>query len=149
MLLKLLPDQSTKYWDSIKSALLASPPPASEWTSESLNNVLAKLIDGTMQCWISYKRSERGSIVEGIVLTTPIVDLCSNTRNLLIYCIHTYDSAEMRTWTEGAEALLKYARSLGCSYIIGYSMSEDWKALAERFGGKTSYMMFKSCREES
>jgi len=145
MLLRLLPDQAARYWDSVKAALLAAPPPASRMTEEGLNEILAYLLVGNMQCWVAYRKSETGPVVEGIALTTVIMDLCSKTKNLLLYCVYAYPKTEMRAWAEGRDALRKYAISLGCANIIGYSKEERWRGVTERLGGEIAYMIIIPC----
>ena len=140
MLLKLEPDHVAEHWDEIKPAIESSLPPAA---SPNMNEVLASILVGRLKCWASYEKTENGSVIEGIMTTAVIEDFISGTLSLLIYSFYSYRKLRARAWLEGHEALSKYARSLGCEWIIGYSDVNYLADMAKKLGGDASFRMLR------
>ena len=143
MLSKLTFEQISKYWEVIEYAIENSLPPITETADnpEKMQNILASLMNGSMQCWASYKRLEGGNKMEGILVTTTTLDYCSGTKSLLLYSVYAYEKLEKSSWLEGFEAIGKYARSIGCHTITAVSNSEDVIRAAKMVGGDASYTL--------
>lgn len=118
MLLLLLPEQISQYWDDIKEGLNKALPPG---PLDREAKLLAGMQVGKVQCWISYQITGKEPIVDGAVITALIDDQVHGLRNLLIYAVWGLGEVREATWTEGIEALKKFAKSKGCSRMVAYS----------------------------
>ena len=118
MLLLLLPEQIPQYWDDIKEGLSRALPPG---PIDRKAKLLAGLQVGKIQCWISYQKTEKETLVDGVVITALVDDQVHGLRNLLIYALWNIDEVHSSTWIEGFEALRKFAISKGCSRIVAYT----------------------------
>ena len=139
MLTKLLPDQIAKFWDIIKYAVENSMPPTANWTPNMSSKVLTSLLCGKSQCWISYIMKEDQRILEGVVVTEILHDHVSDTKNLLIYCIHGYSESQKSSWLDGLKTLVKFAASRRCKNIVGYTDVPSIINIVKRFGGETEF----------
>ncbi len=135
MLIKLLPNQVADHWEPIKSAIKASLPPVSQGAEDHMENVLNLLLIGDMHCWISYTSEGR---VDNIATTQVIHDSVTGNKNLLIYSVFGFD-VDQRSWAEGIQALIKYARSEGCDNIVGYTNVSSIVKFIQRIGGSAEY----------
>uniref|UniRef100_A0A6M3JA18 N-acetyltransferase domain-containing protein n=1 Tax=viral metagenome TaxID=1070528 RepID=A0A6M3JA18_9ZZZZ len=135
MLLLLLPEQVSEHWDKIKLAVEKSLPPLVGEGPEKMNNILMSLLDGYLQCWLSFRDDGREGV--GFVITSILSDRCSDTNSLLLYCIYGFKKTKGSDWIEGYEALRKFAKSRGCYRIVAYTKEENLIRIAERFGGDT------------
>jgi len=140
MLVKLLPDQIAKNWETISYAIEQALPPVAGESDEKMNNVLMALLDGRMDCWVSYKNGDDGMTMDAVVSTTMLDDGITGARNFLLYSIFTFDWADDNTWKEGFEALAKYAKSKGCSKIVGYTSFDSMIDRAKEMGAEAEFM---------
>ncbi len=132
-----MPDQISENWETIKYALGESLPPISLKSPETMNNILIKLMSGDMICWISYDKDDNS--INGLVITTIVIDDCSEIKNLLIYAIYAYNQTKGIDWMDGYESLRKYAKSRDCNSIIGYTKNEKIIKIAEKFNFDSTY----------
>lgn len=139
MLTKLLPDQIAKFWHIIKYAVEESLPPTVGEHPDKLNRILAACLDGDLEVWASYQRNVEETLFEGIVVTMMTVDRASNTKNLLIYCLYGYVDVSPSSWIDGFQALTKYARSKGCSRVVGYTSVPFIIDKVKELGGEAEY----------
>lgn len=139
MLTRLLPEQISSFWDIIKYAIEESLPPVVGEHPDKINRILSSLLSGKSQCWASYVRNGESSKFEGIVITKILYDDVSDTRNFLIYCLYGYNPVNRTSWLNGLKSLAKYAKSKGCSQIVGYSEIDFIIKLADRLGGNTDF----------
>ena len=139
MLTKLLPDQISTFWDIIRYAIEESLPPIAGEGPDRMNRILASLLNGKAECWISSAINKSKRIFEGVVITKLQYDDISNTKNLLIYCLYGYEGVDPESWKSGFKSLVKYASSKGCNRIIGYTENPFIIKLVNRLGGETRY----------
>lgn len=139
MIVKLLPDQISKFWDIIRYAVEQSLPPIVGEHPNKMQNILASALDGSIDVWASYTKDGEGNRFEGIVLTEILFDRPSRTKNLLIYCMYGYEEVDKQSWIKGISALTKYAASKGCNQIVGYTNIPYIVELVNRLGGETKY----------
>jgi len=140
MLVKLLPDQISKFWDVIRYAIEESLPPVAGEGPDKMNKILMSLLSGKSQCWASYVREEEQPRFEGLVVTKILYDDVSDTKNLLIYCLYGYDRVNRTTWKNGLKTLVKYAIGKNCHRIIGYTDVPFILETVKRLGGDTRYI---------
>jgi hypothetical protein len=139
MLTKLLPDQISKFWPIIKYAVEESLPPTVGEHSDKMNRVLSAMLCGKLEVWALYKKKEDVVKFEAILVTQFLYDEASNTKNLLLYCLYGYSVISQDSWSEGFEALYKYAKAEGCGEIVAYSANDNVIDEAKSFGADTSF----------
>jgi hypothetical protein len=139
MLIKLLPDQISKFWDIIKYAVDQSVPPIAGEHPNRLNNILMSALDGSIDVWASVDKSRGGNRFEGVVLTEILFDRPSKTKNLLIYCLYGYDDVDKHSWMTGLKTIVKYAASKGCNQIVAYTEVPYIIELVKNLGGDTKF----------
>ena len=137
MLTKLLPDQIASFWNVIKYAIEDSIPPTATWTPNMTNKILSSLLCGKSHCWISYVKGEQRKL-EGVVVTQVLYDDISDTRNLLIYCLCSYDGFRESSWSNGLKALVKFAASRNCKNIVAYTDVPNIIKMVKKLGGETN-----------
>lgn len=137
MLLLLMPEQISPYWEDIKEGIEKTLPPG---VPDRSQRILTGLLSGSVQAWISYHREDDKTIVDGAVLTRIIEDDIDGTRDLLIYCLWATDKTHESTWTEGLKALLDFGRGKGCNRAIAYSDVPVIIGLTKLMNGEALYM---------
>ena len=138
MLLKMLPDQVSNYWPHIRESIEQALPPVVNESPNKMGNILEQLLTGEMQCWVAFRREDANEVV-GFLVTTVTSDACSKTKNLLIYSLCGLKLSRGSDWTEGLEALKKFAKLMQCSRIVAYSDNPLVLKVVEKLGGDTKY----------
>ena len=139
MLIRLLPDQISQFWNVIKYAIEQSLPPIAYEHPDKLNRILSAAISGKVEVWVSYTKTQEVNKLEGVVVTKILYDDASGTKNLLIYCLYGYEKVNSDSWLIGLTALVKYAKSRGCSQIISYSDIPHIIDIVKYLGGEARY----------
>lgn len=143
MITLLLPEDVSRHWDIIKFAIEESLPPTVSDHPDKMNNILAGLLSGKAQCWISHSMNGQIRVFDGVVVTKILYDDVSNTKSLLIYCLYGYNKVPKESWLQGLQALAKWAISKGCSSIVGYSDNPAIFRVVERFKGEAKYTFIR------
>ena len=136
MLLLLMPEQVTNYWDEIKVGMNKALPPGASDRDQTL---LAKMLGGIVQVWVSYYKENDVAVVDGVCLTSVVEDRIHDIRSLLVYALWAIDETHSDTWQEGMEALKKYAKGRRCSRVIGYTDEETVLGLVKTLGFEAKY----------
>lgn len=139
MLTRLLPEQISNFWDIIKYAVEQSLPPLVSDHPDKMNRILSAALCGKVEVWASYNKSPEGNKFEGIVLTNMLYDDVSNTKNLLIYCLYGYNEVDNKSWLDALKAIVKYAKSRGCSQIVAYTDKPYIVNIANQLGSESIY----------
>lgn len=134
----MLPDQIAKFWPLIGAGITRSLPPMAGESPDKINRILENMLTGEMQCWAAFRKEDTVEVI-GFVTTGVTFDYCSRTRNLLLYTIYGLKKTRASDWIEGAEALFKFAKVMKCDRIVGYTMFDNLKELAKKFGADTRY----------
>ena len=138
MLVRLIPEQISQFWNVIKYALENSPPLTTEVNYDSwINEILTSAMNGSIEVWASYKKGESVKF-EGVVLTSFEIDKFIKKRSLLIYYVFAFRETGKEAWIEGLKTLSKYAKSRNCSRIVAYSNVPEIISTCEKLGGDTS-----------
>jgi len=140
MLTKLLPDQISDYWDIIRYAVEQSLPPVVGEGPDKMNKILSSLLMGKSHCWASYTINGNKRRFEGIVITKISYDDISDTKNLLIYCLYSYEGISEESWVSGFKSLVKFAESRNCDRIIGYTKEPLIVKKVNQLGGDADYI---------
>lgn len=130
MLLKVLPEQVSKDWDTIWPAIQASMP--YEIPPEGVTKALESFMSDAMQCWFLVKEGD----IYAIGTTTIFLDPCGR-RSLFIYTILGYKPLQMEDWSDAFESLKKWAKSKGCVEILTHTPMSNTAAirLVQSMGG--------------
>lgn len=139
MLTKLLPEQVSRFWDTIRYAVEQSLPPIAGEHPDKMSRVLAAALADKAHVWASYQRGEDALKFEGLAITRILYDDVSDTKNLLIYCMYGYGKVDSKSWKEGFKTLAKYAKGKNCLQIIAYTNLPGVIKLATRLGADTKY----------
>ncbi len=135
MLLRLLPEQISFRWNTIKQAIVEALPPYADTSHEAMNNVLMSLLNGSLQCWISVTDGK----TEAIATTYIEEDLHTKTKSLFIYSVYATRQTTGRSWVEAFEAIRKYAIGEGCKAIIAITKEPKIIKIVEKFGGDVGW----------
>lgn len=133
MLVKLLPDNVARNWDTIKFAISESLPPVAGEGLTKMNNILEALLAGSLECWVSVFDEK----IKAIGTTQVLHDAISDTHNLCIYSFYSYTNMGNSEWAEELNTLKRYAESRGCVRIIAYTKIPALVQLIQRLGGET------------
>jgi len=136
MLIRLLPEQAANCWDDLKGAIKEALPPVVGMQSDRMQNILTALLLEELIAWISVDKEK---VVDGIVVTSFVVDKCSGTKSLLLYCLYGYGEVARSSWEEGVETLRRFAKHSGCQRVIGYTDVPSLIKWVEKVGGETRY----------
>ena len=137
---KLLPEQISAFWDVISYAVSQSLPPIVLDHPDIMNRILSSCLSGETEVWAEYtKDGEGNNRFECISLTQFIYDNCSDTRNLLVYCLYGYQRIDDSSWGQIIVAISKYAIEKKCIQIIAYTNIPHMIDMANKLGGDTSY----------
>ena len=145
MLVRLIPEQISQFWDVIKYALDNSPPIPIEVRDENwINNILTQSMNGSIEIWASYNKDEDNINFEGFVITSFEIDKFVKQKSLLIYYVFAFRDTGIDTWVEGLKVLSKYAKSRRCSRVLAYSNVKEIISISEKLGGNvdTTFITF-------
>ena len=135
-LIKLSPEQISERWEVLRAAIeSALPPPAPYSDPNIMNNILASLLRGVLECWILYE-GEKAIIVGTFEV---VLDVPSGIKSLLIYSLFSYKPFSYDLWGILLTRLRKYAKEIDCHKIVGYSNIERILELVQALGGSTDF----------
>ena len=143
MLIRLTSDQVSNFWEIIKYSFEQAAPPTVLVSPDHATNLLEDLLVGTTDCWISFQRGEKGSKVDGVVITKIVEDDTSKTRNLLIYSLYGYSFVGKDSWIEGLTTIARWAKSKRCYQIIGFTTEDQVVSLVDKMGGDSSVTLVR------
>lgn len=135
MLVRLLPEQISYRWDTIKQTIVDTAPPYVNTSPEAMNKILMSLLDGSLQCWISVIDGK----VDAVATTCVEEDFHSKTKNLLMYSVHALRQTTGRSWIEAFETVRKYALGEGCEAMVFITKEPKIIKIAEKFGGDVEW----------
>ncbi len=134
MLVRLLPDQVSGYWETLKDSIDSSLPPIAGDSADRLKNIMVSILSGTMDCWVSFTDKD-GVEINGVIVTTIVNDTNSGTKDLLIYSVYGITNMMKGSWEEGQQVLAKWAIANKCGRITGYTNVESIITAVKRLGG--------------
>jgi len=136
MIVKLLSEQIAHRWDVIKRSISDALPPTATRTPEGFNNILEKLLNDEMQCWLSYADSEAKAIA-----ITAFTEDFSGSKSLLIYSFARIGTGEMNIAeiNDLLRTFIKFAASKDCIDVCYYTALEEFVKIGEWFGGNADY----------
>lgn len=138
--LRLLPNQIAKHWDTIKAGIAQALPPMVAYKPGVMGRILRALLAGELQCWVLYeKRDGRNLSIVGVATTQICADPCSGTKNLLIYSLYGHRRFSGDLWKDIIEAASNFARANGCQKMVAYTAHPVVLQAVKRAGWDTQY----------
>ena len=141
MLLQIMPEQVIQFKEVIRAAVDASLPETPGESANKFNNILQKLLIGEMTGWIIYRREEDKKKTIGFMITTIEYNDITETKSLLIYCIHVYGMSNDKDWVEGFRALEAYGVKHKCTSLTGYMLRDSFLKRAYQFGAEVRQLV--------
>ena len=139
MIAKLIPIQISKLWDVIKYAVEHSLPPTVDESPNKMQHILAAALSGYVDVWVTFRRNDKGLIIEGVVLTKPCYDEISGTRSLLVYSAFNFNNTTSKSLIASTKSMLEYAKSIGCSRLVAYTSVPSIARYITTLGGHADY----------
>lgn len=141
MIIRVTPEQISQLWPSIRYGILQTMTPTVCIESKSIQNILAELISGNMQCWTVYEYKEDKTLIQGYIVTSIQEEAHTATKTLFIYSLFMYSLVENRE--EIFDTLLKYAKGKECKFIAGITDNQVVINIADKFGFKKQVYVVK------
>jgi len=140
MLIRLLPEQISAYWDVISKTIERSLPPTVTYSPNVLNKILKALLVEDMICWAASENAGEKMKVVGFIVTTFVADAITGDESLLIYSMSGLGEPviDNAIWIDGLKTLHKFAKASSCSKIVGYTDVRGVINFVKRMGGDTS-----------
>ena len=136
MLVALLPNQISEYWELFRDHINDSLPPVADWGQYDMNELFKALLVGWLQLWLVVDREQT---TVGFIITTVYRDP-SGVNTLLIYSSVILMKADSKYWIEGLDTLKKYAWSKGCSKIGAFVMNEKLLEILKEHDVETRFV---------
>ena len=128
MLIRLEPDQVSRYWDALRDGVRKGLPPTAVNDEERMANILSALLTQRAQAWVIM---QDGGVV-GVIVTLILVEELTQTRNLILYAFGGLDSIRRETWMGGLKDLQAYARDMKCEKIGAFTTHKGIAELLRR-----------------
>ena len=137
MLVKLSPEQVSKYWKFVELALKMSVIPTVGIEDEKIFKIRDSLFEGKAVCWAEGDEKSPRTVVVTSIKEDPL----SGTRNMLVYCAHGFRKADSADYIEMVRTLSLYAQDRGCSHIISYVANDKILRLMKKYGAVVEYTL--------
>ena len=135
MLLRLLPNDISKYWNGISEAISKSLPPFITYDKEGMLVILNSLMSGIMHCWLLHEIEGDKITLYAIATTEFSIDPASRTKSLLIFSLYGLQPTPIESWKDSYETLRLYAKANGCSSILAFSDVPEVLNIVGKMGG--------------
>lgn len=139
LLLKITPEQVSRYWDELGPKIMESLDPEIEETVELRALILQAILRNEMQAWMLYRRENGKSRRLALTTTRIYEDYLLESRNCYITSLYAYERIEMEGWKSALETLKTYARGAKCSRVIANTQSARVLELTKQLGGSMAY----------
>ena len=135
MLVKLLPDQISRFWPYIKYALEQSDLDNIYSTRAKMNNVLESLLFDGMQNWLIIN-PENFDIL-GNVITPIYVDNSTKTKVLRVYNLFGFEDLSNEIWEDNFHTMIEFAKASGCERLDAFTDNEKVLKMAKLYSYNT------------
>jgi hypothetical protein len=137
MLVRLSQQQISRYWDFIEIALKLSSIPTVAVDDGRINSIHESLLKGLAICWVEGDDKSPRTVLVTSLKTDPV----SETRNLMLYCVHGFRKASSEEYVEMIRSLGLYAKGLRCDHIISYVSNPGIIKLLRKYGALVEYSL--------
>ena len=140
MLVQLLPEQVSEYWDMIGDSIEKSMPPMDFHSPPRMLNILTMLMLGDMQCWFIMSAPEiTGENIVAIATTVVQGGGPTGIKTLEVYTLFARRELTKSMLSDAYNTLKKFAKSRDCYRIIAYSEIDRIISIVEELGGEAKY----------
>lgn len=143
---RLSTHQVAEFWDVIRGVIVESIPPITYASDEKLSKLLQALLEERMQCWMTSEITELSEEEDHlktycILITTIQEEVCSEARNLLIYCAYAFKQTTEQIRIDIFNVIKEFAQRSRCHRIVGYSNQHSFIELVKSLpGGHADYV---------
>jgi len=145
--LKLFPDQVARYWNELGPMIEMSLPPTTSTRAESrMTNVLQALLSGRLEMFQYYdQKSDDDNSVEilGFTIIAMVDNIDFSSKDMLIYSVFAYQHLTKELIFEAFQLIVRYAKSVGCTAVIAYTMLPNLVKYIKSLGGQTEYTFLR------
>lgn len=135
MFIKLMPDQVTYFWGSIKRGMIESYKLPKEFQQGFAIEELKNLLSGLSQCWISFQIDKEGSRKLDLIMTSKIIDdKYYGVKVLFVDSLYGFRLITDEIASEVYGVLEKFAISNSCRMISAMSPNKRIQGLMEDQG---------------
>lgn len=135
VIVKLLPEQISEQWDSIRYGIINAVAPIIDPTPEKIQDILCQLLRQDMQCWCVFE----GDDIYGHIVTSISIDINTKSRTLIVYSLFLFRKATPEMWEEGMSAIERFAASNKCNRVAAYTNNDLVISIAEKREYRTDY----------
>lgn len=135
-MLKLIPEQISAQWDTIRASLLVTMPPIAEPSQENLRSILVQLLCEHMQCWLILDEANRPC---GYALTYISADPHTSSKTFVIYSLYLQEQVSKTIWEKGYQILYDFAAANKCFRVAAYSSNPTVISISKKFGFIADY----------
>ena len=139
MIIKLIPEQITDLWDSIRYGIIHAVAPLVDPTPDNIQDILCQLLRQDMQCWCVYEEGDKDKNIQGYIITSISIDINTKFRSLVIYSVFLYAKVDTETWADGMNLVERFALANDCTRIVAYTNNPTILSIAEKGGYNTDY----------
>ena len=140
MIIKLLPEQLVKVWDSIRFAIAETFVPRERCTNEHLRHILSRLLSGRSQCWAIL---DSNKTFLGFLITRIAIDDVTGERVLNMDHIYAYAPLSNEVWEAGFKILCKFALKNSCKAFVSFTDNPRIEERARYFDSTIRTMIVK------
>lgn len=139
MIIKLIPEQITELWDSIRYGIIHAIAPLVDPTPDNIQDILCQLLRQDMQCWCVYEDIDGNKDIHGYIITSISIDANTKFRSLVIYSVFLYKQVNPNVWADGMNLVERFALANDCTRIVAYTNNPTILSIAEKGGYNTDY----------
>lgn len=139
MIIKLIPEQITELWDSIRYGVIHAVAPLVDPTPDNIQDILCQLLRQDMQCWCVYNEVDGNKEIYGYIITSISIDGNTKFRSLIIYSVFLYKKADPDMWADGMDLVERFALSNDCTRVVAYTNNPTILSIANKGGYNTDY----------
>ena len=136
MIIKLMPDQISQLWDSIRYGVINAVAPIVDPNPDNMQDILCQLLRQDMQCWCVIEEDKK---ILGYIVTSITVDTNTKFRSLMIYSLFLYKGIDDDMWADAYAAIEKFAEVNKCTRLIAYSANDRAIEIAKKFDFNSDY----------
>jgi len=132
MLIRLEREQVSAAWDDIKDTLIQALPPTAMPDEDAMLSVLQMILEDKMQAWVIVDKT---ASLNAVIITSIVEDIGTMQKNLLIYSLYGYRFISVDLWQDGLNTMRRFAASMGCKAILGYTEVPRIIDVVKQLGG--------------
>jgi len=134
MLIQLLPEKVSEYWDNVAPIIEQALPLMTAKTIDGMANVLRAILLEHAHLWV-YEKDDKSYFM---TLTTYLVDPITGQVSLTIYALTSLRTITPEIWTDAYDTLKGFARSNNCDRIIAFTNNKQIIDYINKNGGNAT-----------